>query len=458
MEFKGTWNINNKKMVGTCSIDDNNDITLTIHKSGLENCKIISGDTNNGEVVLYNTRLIDHGPGFFKYRCEYAVNDEMFLKLPNNDQNKKIDNIVSCSYELDDLDIWICEKYFSVKENIIECNVFSEIILINDKDMKIFIRIENSGLKDVANSTNLKMINNKPIIVVKFSNPQSRKKVIQTIRMINRFFSLLFGYAPEIKNIKCKWKLPKFEPFSEFILYSNFHFQINSSLRKAYINSFRIKCDDIKDKLEYFFRFWMKMYHDPSYQNVLNFYFISEKTILIEERFLQISKVLENLYDIQYRDDKKNLDALKTDLNYFYHNHKAELTNILNIHGINKKHIKKFSENSIINYLERVSFDEKIKKLDTNKKIDKYFNKADLDIIKNDTKDGYNAIRNTRNYYTHLEEKNDVIRIDSLLKYSLLMELIIIKEILLKLNFKTSLLTKIIDNEPYISIDIVNYL
>lgn len=36
MEFKGIWKIGRTKEAGTCTIDENNDITLVIHKSDLQ--------------------------------------------------------------------------------------------------------------------------------------------------------------------------------------------------------------------------------------------------------------------------------------------------------------------------------------------------------------------------------------------------------------------------------------
>lgn len=443
MEFKGKWRINNKEYAGTCLIDERNDITLTIHKSGLEKAQeIIVGDTDKGEVVLYNTFLIDNAPGYFKYRACSATNSLASIKMEDDLYLKKVNMVSKIKFKVSGLDRWLNkEKFIFAQEDEIKIIHMDDIVLLDNGEVKITIRYETMGTHNIGKANNLHMIKKEPYIFVESSNLMSCNQIYNFVKLVNRFFSLMIGYCEDIDVICCDWKFGECNYLPEFDLYLNNPSNHNLRRKKIYEGKPRVSYSAVEQNIDIIFKNWYLLYTNSKYRFPLNIYFLPNNNSILEEHFLQICKVVEYLYNVDNMTDRKKIEGLTEHLSEFFGKNSDELKETLQSCGINSKYIKnigRITENiieSFVNcYKDRVNLDQKILRLDKNGLVKKLFKEQHIINRTSGSIDGYNAIRKTRNYYTHLDECEDIIDIEHVGKYDKVLEVIIIRLLLEKLD------------------------
>ena len=445
MIYKGKFYFNGKNHPGECEIDEENHIYLTINESDINgiNKKII-GKAGNESLTLYDCRLIETRIGYYKYQVSYMVKNSINLKYRNVDFNKHIQKF---RFTFEPLDEWLGFKTIEKNKEIIKFNIPDDIILYDTDELRIKIKYyeENSDLSgNFINS--IKVL---PYICVSSTKTITIEKIMMHIQLITRFFAILMGYSGKVNKIlfpkmyNGKILMGKFE--DELII--NVDFTNKYSIRINYkIYGLRTYLKDISDDIKEMYSRWSELY--AKYSEAVSVYFSPYNAPLIEHDLLNIIKCLEkfSIVDKNNKETQKKNKSFHKILIKFYGQHKKELEDELKKNNFKKEYIKNIENihediaNAIVyKYDNRITLSKRLKDIDQNFILNKHFKLKHCTKI-NVNYSVYDYLANTRNYYTHLNNKKYIIKSEYIPGYCIKMEKL----------FVNKLLNSIITNKKYI--------
>ena len=481
MDCYGLWKIRDKDIIGNLSINEKNKIFLTLDdiERTLSELPVIYGKTNNGNAILLDNRMTEILPLKTKYFSNYAI----FLKKGNFELININTRYFEVKYKLPNLEQWLNFLKFEnlyydnenfeynnnllEKDNIIKLVSIENILLINDDNIKIYIQFEK-GINRylVEENKNLNSFYYEPYIHIEYKKPKKLEEIDQDILMINRFFALMIGFAEEIPYYFVYLNDGSYK--NEIQVYTRFCFSVNTEYRQAYKYNEFIKYSKIKNDINILFSNWYKLYKNEEYRMIFNFYFLPN--IVEEEKYLNVCKSLESLYNIKnmvYRDEIENKEVIKeiNDILFNNSNIKQELNDFLvkNKLSSQKKHAKKFTDDipKVIlsyfynRYLVKITFGKKIQEFDELKIYEDNFCINDIYNPKKDIDNNYDYAGNTRNYLTHLSKVDATFKEEFVVKYSMIINLIFLNELFKDLEISEENRKKIILNKnSYMMINI----
>lgn len=458
MEYKGKFYFDKDNHPGECQIDNKNNIYLTINESDINGPKKkIVGNAGNEHLVIYNSRLIGNGVGYYKYQSEYLVKG-LNIKYRNVDFSKHIQDF---RITFSPLDEWLGFSVLKIKEDGIEFDIPDDIILYHTANLEIKIKyykenfqIETNGIK------NIKIV---PYVCFQSSQVISIKKMMFLIQLTSRFFATLIGFTGNIHDIKFHYSYRGKKLFegieNELIINADFSncFDIRQGYSTLHLRSYYKDFKDIND----LFQMWFKLYHKMEYQEAFIYYFNPYKNKTIEDAFLVLMKCLEKI-SISKEDKKrkkKRNEQLYVIVDDFYKNYGKNLVNELKKNDFKKQYVKNIKDihdeiaNQIVyKYDNRTNLSIRIKDLDGQKKLEKHFQKKHIENLTRDDLNIYDYLTKTRNYFTHLDKKENIISTDYLSGYCRLLEKVLIKSFLSLIINDKDQVGKIMDEDEYLNL------
>lgn len=458
MIYKGTFYFDKKNHPGECEIDNNN-IYLTINESSINGYKKkITGFAGNEYLSLYNCSLIGNGIGYYKYQVGHVVKKGICIKYKNVDFSK---HIQSFRFTFNRLDEWLSIKTIKKDENGIKFNIPNDILLYNDDKLKIYIKYfeEECALTD----TSIKNFNIIPYVCVRSVYVMSIERIIMYVQMITRFFALFIGYNSQVRLIKFH-KMYKGKNFMGDI---EDEVVINTDFSNCYYNrlgyptfNLRTYYNCISDNIMKIFSKWYDIYFNKRYKEAICIYYSPYKSQTIEDDFLTIMKCLEKFSyatDNIKEKEKKN-KAFKNILQKFYDKNKIILEKTMKDNGFKKEYIQNIEiiHESIANaivyrYDTRVNLSSRINLLDKDNAITKRFNYKQCK-KENANYNVYDYLASTRNYYTHLDTKDYILKSEYLPGYIRRLEKIFISNLLLLIIDDEEYIKNLLSSDRYLSI------
>lgn len=460
--FNGQWKIKDKLYSGVCEVN-NNDIILTLFKENIENeVKYITSTIGSNDITLYYPFLIFIDSNCIKYKAPYIVKQKHFFandlsydikeKFLWKEEKKLISKI---KFFVPNLDDWINKEKMLLKKNNIKVLDIDKITLLDNEYAKIYIEYNVVGKNSIDKSNNLESVKNIPYVNVEFNNLCSLADVYRLIKIINRFFSLLIGFCEDIDKVEF---FVENDDTKKFELYLNFPSNHNLDVKMRYINP-RVDFADIKDNITLLFENWFKFYNSKNCELPINLYFLFNNRSIVEEKFLQLCRVIECFYDIKNPINDEKLKSKCNVISTFIEQNKEEIKKILNDNNLKSKNIREVSSainvgiESLTDYeYIKVALETKIKEIDTYNIILNYFNINDLD-EKQDV-NGYKVINNTRNHYIHLNNNKCIISEKYIEKYVLILDLILILYLLNKISVDEEIIEHVKESEPHIMLNL----
>ncbi len=459
MVYKGTFYFDKKNHPGECEIDDNNNIYLTINESSINGYKKkITGFAENEYLSLYNCFLIGNGIGYYKYKVGYVVKKGICIKYKSVDFSK---HIQSFRFTFNRLDEWLNIKTIIKDENEIKFNIPNDILLYNDDKLKIYVKYfeEDCNLTD----TSIKNFNIIPYICIRSVYVMSIEKIMMYVQMITRFFALFMGYSSQVRLIK----FHKMYNGKNIIGDIEDEVVINTDFSNCYCNhlgyptfNLRTYYNCIGDSIIEMFSKWHEIYFNKRYKEAINIYYSPYKSYTIEDDFLTIMKCIEKFSyaaDNIKEKEKKN-KAFKKILQKFYDENKISLEKAMKDNDFKKEYIQNIDNihesvaNAIVyRYDTRVNLASRIKKIDKNSIIAKRFEYKQCK-KENNNYNVYDYLANTRNYYTHLDTKDYILKEEYLPGYIRRLEKIFINNLLLLVTDDEKYVKDILSKDEYLSI------
>lgn len=177
---------------------------------------------------------------------------------------------------------------------------------------------------------------------------------------------------------------------------------------------FKDLSDDIKDM----YGKWFELYFNKKYSEAISNYFSPYNAHTIESNLLNIIKCLEkiSIASKNKKEKHKKNKSFHKILIKFYEQHKKELLEELKKSNFKKEYIKNIENihediaNAVVyKYDNRITLSKRLKDIDQNSILNKNFNLKHC----TKTKSNYNIydyLANTRNYYTHLDKGEYIIK------------------------------------------------
>lgn len=457
MIYKGKFYFDKRSHPGECSVVDNN-IHLTINESDLNGFKKkIIGNAGNRHLIIYNSRLVGNGIGYYKYQSSHLV-DGLNMKYQNIDF---INHIQDFRFTFLPLDEWLGFKTIVYENDGIKFDIPNDIILYDDEHLNIKIKYFKEEIQgDINMIGNLKII---PYICFQSGKVISVDKIRFYIQLATRFFATLMGFTGQVNEIKFhySYKGKKIFETIENDLIINVNFTNFYDIRDGYPTfNLRTYYKDFNNVIE-MFSIWFGLYNDKRYQEIFTYYFSPYRNRTIEDDFLTITKSLEKLSVCKenkkekYKNNKRFQDVITK----FYDNHNEELVSEMKQNNFKKEYIKNIKEihNRIANelvykYDYRIILSNRLNELDSSKILNKHFKASHIDNLKNKNLSIYDCLANTRNYYTHLGSNDNTVKIRFLSGYCRLLDKILIKEFLTLICNDIKQVSKIIDKDQYLNL------
>ncbi len=447
MVYKGKFYFDRRYHPGECEVDEDNHIYLTINESDINDYKEkIIGDASNRHLTLYSCRLIGNGIGYYKYQVSYMVENFINIKCRSVDFNKHIQDF---RFTFEPLYEWLGFNAIEKEDDEIKFNIPGAIDLYNNNGLNITIKYfeEDSGL-DKNIIKDIKVI---PYICINSDKVISIKEIMTYVQVITRFFAILMGYSGKVKKILFHkmYKGMNFMGNIEDELVINVDFTNCYDVREGYPTfNLRTYFKDLSDDIRDMFNKWFSLYFDKKYKEAILFYFSPYVDHTIEGTFLILMKCLEKISMAEENKlEKQNKNkAFNKILNDFYKKHKEDLEKELKNNNFKREYIKNIEKihediaNAIVyKYDNRITLSKRIKDIDKNLILKETFNIKHC-TRKNDNYSVYDYLANTRNYYTHLDNGEYIIKDEYIPCYCRKLEKL----------FVNKLLNMIIDDKKYL--------
>lgn len=457
--YKGKFFFNRKWHPGECTINNKNEIFLTIFESISDSYRSkIKGIANDMNLVLYNCRLVDFEKGYYKYQVTYLVENNCAIKNKKEDLNK---HIRSFKFTFNSLTEWMKQQTIKKSEDNITLCYPNSIKLLDNENVKIYIKFfENINYETIYSIENLRIV---PYICVKSNKEISYKKIQLLIQIITRFFALIVGYSSEVREIKFNLTNKKGDELmlssKEERLIINTDFSNFYENEAIYYNP-RLDYDYIRNKISDSFQKWYTLYNSKKYKLALEYYFSPYAGNTIEDKFLTVIKCIEEFsYSLEdtvtkEKENKKFHDILKK----FYDENKDNLIKKIKDKGFKSKYIENIEKiheeiaNSVVyRYNNRISLSTRIRDFDDKKELSNIFDTKQCIKIK-PNHNVYDYIANTRNFYTHLYTKNYILKDKYIPIYTRALEKIFIRHLLKLIIENNDDIENSISNDNYLNV------
>lgn len=416
---EGRIEINTKWSKGNVLKDDNSIGHLSIKEN-----EIMFNIEGTGDIFARNFIGYSEGKTFkvFTYGqqeldstgCFYRVS-KACLYIGDNYAYDKDDNIIngieSFSFEIPELVDWL--KIPSVEFGILDDKtpiiheLETPIISLKDEKVKVYIKYENSNLWEGISNINEMTLRKKPRIFVEFEKTQNDTMVVNYIRILTRFFSMLIGKVSSAIDIRLSLKSEK----TSVWLFINEDFSVNNEVN-LYSISYRTTYQEVSEQLKIWFETWYDFSNDSSFMFLQNYFFssCSKKHWMIEELFLTYVKFIEG-YDLRISQDEKKAESLYESLVDVMKSHDIIKILLPEFKKVGSK--SKYKEKDIARWIsngffERVKLDARIKRID--ERFFKIISSNSSNVIEGiSSNDLYEKIAKTRNYYSHFKPDSEGI-------------------------------------------------
>ena len=358
------------------------------------------------KIFTHGQQEVDSTGAFYRVSKAYLYDGDNYAY--DKDDNI-ISGIESFSFQIPELVHWL--NIPSVKFEILDdgTKIIHEletpIISLKDEEVKVYIKYENNNFGEETSNINEMTLRKKPIIFVEFKEPQNDMMVINYIRILTRFFSMLIGKVSSAIDIRLSLKDEK----TSMWLFINEDFSVNNEAN-LYSISYRTTYQEVSEQLKVWFKTWYDFSVDSSFMFLQNYFFntCSKKYWNIEELFLIYIKFIEG-YDLRVSKDEekaknllKSLDEIMT---------RQDIKDILSpeFQKVDSKYRPKDVARWISNgFLGRIALEDRVKRID--KKFFDIISSNRSDVIEGiSSGDLYKKITKTRNYYSHFKPDSEGI-------------------------------------------------
>lgn len=404
-EYIGTWNKGDEyKEVGKAGKLVVDEDSISLH---LESCDFFVKGTF---ISRYNHRYIKaYSNGLYNGLCniyQYVLfNNSSDLEELKGD---KIESISECLLYIPNIIEWFNIKCLHMDKSFTVSYLMPNPVLIKNNECiieyKFLPELPMFDYPFIGNSTKVTM-ENKPYIHILYKTSVDIERLEADIKKLARFFSLLIGRIDGISEIRFKTENSK--SWFEFYNRIDYTHLTNSNVYNSGISPIRTTYEDIGENLPLYYNKWVDFYeiHELLIDNFHKI--LGKKSSSIQDQFLTWCRFLDGYYIRKYEDSQKS-DIIK-----------KQIISILKGNDIEKLFKEAFKEvqseynrNNIAKwiqkgFLERVSFGDKVRKIDGNlyKLVEKnieYILREDIDnkmVI-------FSKINATRNFYSHFKDDN----------------------------------------------------
>lgn len=411
----GRIEINTKWSKGNALKDDNsighlsikgNEITFNIQGTGDVFARNFMGSSEGKtfKVFTYGQQEIDSTGCFYRVSKACLYNGDNYAY--DKDDNI-ISGIESFSFQIPELVHWL--NISSVKFEILDdgTKIIHEletpIISLKDEEVKVYIKYENNNFWEETSDINEMTLSKKPRIFVEFEKTQNDMMVINYIRILTRFFSMLIGKVSSAIDIRLTLKNEK----TSMWLFINEDFSVNNQVN-LYSRSYRTTYQDVAEQLKVWFKTWYDFSANSSFMFLQNYFFntCSKKYWNIEELFLIYIKFIEG-YDLRVSEDEEKAKNLLKSLDVIMN--RQDIKDILSpeFEKVDSKYRPKDVAGWISNgFLGRVALEDRVRRID--KKFFDIISSNRSDVIEGiSSNDLYKKITKTRNYYSHFKPDSE---------------------------------------------------
>jgi len=437
-EFSTKWSKDNKIRddgdIGQLSINGN---AISFHIDGYGD---IFARNFVGQDSMHNYKVYTYGQSKSDETGHYYRVSKVFLY--NGDYTEftgdYITDIKSFSFEIPGLPSWLNIKSVDVGISEDETFIIHELptptIVLKQADPYIYIDFERKDVIENFDDNNQKAIKKIPRIYVVFSDLVDDRKVVDTIKILMRFFSLLIGKISIVEDIRLDLEGSTLKMW----LFLNKDFSVHYSWNAYWMYS-RYKFEDIHDSLLQWFERWYSFSCDESYEILLEAYFqiCGKKTFNIEEIFLTYCRFMEG-YDLRKSHDEEIAQELE-----------REILPVLSEDSFNKalspyfiKASSKYKPKDTAQwistgFLGRIGLDSRIKRID-----EVHFSFIEINrdkICKGiDVNKIYGKISKTRNYFAHYKaDKTGILEIGEMYNALSYMEMLILSVLMSEMGIDT---------------------
>lgn len=430
-KFSTKWSKDNEIRddgeIGQLSINGN---TISFHIDGYGDTfarNFVGRDSmHNFKVYTYGQYNADETGHFYRVSKVFLYNGD-YTEFTGD----YITGIRSFSFEIPGLSNWLNIKSvdFGVSENkaLIIRELPTPTIVLKQADPYIFIKFETKDLIASLGDNNQKAIAKTPRIYVAFSELVDDRKVVDTITIMMRFFSLLVGKISIAEDIRLDLEGKDMKMW----LFLNKDFSVHYSWNAYWMRS-RYKFEDVHDSLLRWFEKWYSFSCNESYGILLEAYFqiCGKKTFYIEDIFLTYCRFMEG-YDLRKSHDEEIAQELESEiLPALSEDSFKKAISPYFIKASSKYRPKDAAQWISAGFLGRIGLDQRIKRLD-----EAHF--SILEINRDEICKGigvnqiYGKISKTRNYFAHYKaDKSGILEISEIYKVLPYMEMLILSALI----------------------------
>jgi hypothetical protein len=437
-EFSTKWStgdeIKDNGDIGQLSIQGN---TITFHINGYGDIlarNFVGHDSmHNYKVYTYGQSNADENGHFYQVSKVFLYNGD--YKEFTGDY---IRGIKSFSFEIPGLSNWLnimsVDFGFLEDKSIIIHEVPTPTIVLKQANPYIYIEFEKKDALDIFDDKNQKTIKKIPRLYVVFTDLVDDRKVVETITILMRFFSLLIGKVSIAEDVR----LDLDGKDKKMWLFLNRDFSVHYSCN-AYWMRHRYKFEDVHDSLLQWFEKWYSFSCDESYEILLEAYFqiCSKKASSIEDVFLTYCRFMEG-YDLRKSRDEEIAQELECDIlpALSEDNFKNAISPFF-VKAASKYKPKDAAQWISAGFLGRIGLDSRIKRLD---EANFSFIVANRDRICRgiDANKIYGKISKTRNYYAHYKaDQSGILEIGEMYNALSYMEMLILSVLMSEMGIDT---------------------
>ncbi len=430
-EFSTKWSKGNEIRddgdIGQLSIKGN---TITFHIDGYGD---IFARNFVGRDSMHNFKVYTYGQSTADETGHFYHVSKVFLYNGNYKEftGDYITGIRSFSFEIPGLSNWLnivsVDFGFLEDKSIIIHEVPTPTIVLKQAAPNIFIDYEKKDALEIFDDKNQKAIKKLPRINVVFTDLVDDRKVIDTITILMRFFSLLIGKISIAEDVRLDLEGKDMKMW----LFLNKDISVHYSWNEYWPRN-RYRFEDVHDSLQQWFEKWYSFSCDDSYEILQDAYFqiCSKRTSFIEDIFLTYCRFMEG-YDLRKSHDEEIAQELESDIlsALSEDNFKNAISPFFD-KAVSKYKPKDTAQWISAGFLGRIGLDARIKRLD---EANFYFIEINRDSISKgiDAQKIYGKISKTRNYYAHYKsDKSGILEIGEMYNALSYMEMLILSVLL----------------------------
>lgn len=306
-------------------------------------------------------------------------------------------------------------------------------LVLHEGNPYIEIRFESQSLNQTisVDKRTTFVVKIEPRLFIKYEKAMDFKHIESDIECLMQFWGLMIGYVSTAEDIRIRFE----GEVNKSQLYINQDLSYNLRMSQSIMNKPRTTYEIVGRKIGKYFTNWHSFYFEKRYEFIRHMYFAANKfkNYFAEELFLEYVKILEG-YSLRETNDEENAQKLKKTVEQ----HREEIRKLIFTNEgksifrsvfeealtdwkFNSKHADNVAEWIANGYMNRISLESRIKKLDeaffgilayNAIQIEKLQRKNSLvDIIsENDLiKKFFKDIVSTRNYYSHYKVSDENI-------------------------------------------------